>query len=136
MGEYLHNAPATISLKSAGYGSYALINVNKYGSDHEAYDWPILKVIQSYGKKSQTSSEKFFLSHFEIIVALPWRVSKDDNTPVWVYNGKSDQKYKAKVFLIKKLKSHGREEIERICTLFAHVSSSLPVFVKHIEKTV
>ena len=108
--EYMTNPPATVSIKDIGYGSMAIVYVNKYASKEEAYDWPILRAIQNYGT-SNNSADKAFIHSFEWIGALPHRVSKTDTSPIWTYSDKNDGKYKQKVFLIKKKQDDSNEDV-------------------------
>lgn len=120
--DIMSNPPSTVHLRDVGYGSLSLIYVNKYGTEEAAYDWPIHRAIQNYTKQqAQQHSDRFFLESFDFLAALPRRVSKADNSPIWTYSDKSDGKFKQKVFLTK-LKSNNPAEKKRILNLFAQVS--------------
>lgn len=96
---------ATVSMKLVANGLFTIIYINKFGSDDDAYDWPVYRAIQSVNKTNKLRSDTSFVNKFRFLTSAPRRFGKDRNEPRYSNSAAKNRagnsiKYKQKCYIV------------------------------------
>lgn len=103
--DMMREEESTVSMKTVANGLFKIIYINKFGSDDDAYDWPVYRAIQSVNKTNKLRSDTNFVNQFRFLVSAPRRFGKDKNEPRYSNSAvknkvNSSIKYKQKCYIV------------------------------------
>ena len=89
----------TLSLKHIGFGLFTLFIYNRWGSNREAFNFPIVRSEAVHEHDGYDRKEKRFIQETKIWAVVPRRRDKKHNEPIYKIDPKTGGKFKECYFL-------------------------------------